>query len=104
MRPRGDNYWELGIRSWFPQPPLSGQGYTFHARVRVPKPFVPFAPGTTVRRLEEGGENVLETRIETPVQFAVILAGRYDMEERSGTASRSGSPPTPSTTRGPGNS
>jgi len=81
VRPRGDNYWELGIRPWFPQPSLSGQGYTFHARVRVPKPFVPFAPGATIRRAEEGGDNILETKVDTPVQFAVILAGKYDMEE-----------------------
>ena len=81
IRPRGDNYWELGIWPWFPQPALAGQAYTWHAVVRVPKPFVPFAPGTTVRREEEGGVNVLETRIDKPVQFAVILAGRYDMEE-----------------------
>jgi hypothetical protein len=83
VRPRGDNYWELGVRPWFPQPPLAGQAYTFHALVRVRKPFVPFASGATVRRAEEGEENVLETRIENPVQFAVILAGRYDMEEET---------------------
>ncbi len=81
IRPRGDSYWELGIWPWFPQPTLAGQAYTWHAVVRVPKPFVPFAPGTTVRREEEGSVNVLETRIDRPVQFAVILAGRYDMEE-----------------------
>ncbi len=81
VRPRGDRYWELGIWSWFPMPPLSGQGYTLHAEVRVPKPFVPFAPGKTVRREEVGGDNVLETRLDRPVQFAVILAGKYDMEE-----------------------
>lgn len=81
VRPRGDSYWELGIWPWFPQPTLAGQAYTWHAVVRVPKPFVPFAPGTTVRREEEGDLNVLETRLERPVQFAVILAGDYDMEE-----------------------
>ena len=81
VRPRGDSYWELGIWTWFPVPPLSGQAYTFRAEVRVPDPFVPFAPGKTVRREKEGPENVLETRIDTPIQFAVILAGRYDMEE-----------------------
>ncbi len=81
IRPRGDNYWELGIWPWFPQPTLAGQEYAWHAVVRVPKPFVPFAPGTTVRREEEGGLNVLETRVDRPVQFAVVLAGRYDMEE-----------------------
>ena len=81
VRPRGDSYWELGIWSWFPLPRLAGQAYTFRAEVRVPKPFVPFAPGKTVRRETEGADNVLETRIDTPVQYAVILAGRYDMEE-----------------------
>ena len=81
IRPRGDNYWELGIWPWFPQPTLAGQEYAWHAVVRVPKPFVPFAPGTTVRREEERGLNVLETRVDRPVQFAVVLAGRYDMEE-----------------------
>jgi hypothetical protein len=81
VRPGGDNYWELGVRSWFPQPHLSGQYYTFHAVVRVKKPFVPFAPGVTVRREEEGDENVLETRIDKPVQFAVILAGKYFTQE-----------------------
>ncbi len=54
VRPRGDNYWELGVRPWFPQPPLAGQAYTFHAVVRVKKPFVPFASGETVRR-DRGG-------------------------------------------------
>ena len=81
VRPRGDNYWELGIWPWFPVPPLAGQAYTFRAEVRVPKPFVPFAPGRTLRRDTEGNINVLETRVDKPIQFAVILAGRYDMEE-----------------------
>jgi len=83
VRPRGDNYWELGIWPWFPQPELSGQEYTFHAKVRVPKPFVPFAPGVTLSRKEEGADNVLETRVEKPIQFAVILAGNYQVQEES---------------------
>jgi hypothetical protein len=81
VRPRGDNYWELGIRPWFPQPYLAEQAYTLHVLVRVPKPFVPFAPGKTVRREEEGDRNVLETRVERPIQFAVILAGKYEVHE-----------------------
>jgi hypothetical protein len=81
VRPGGDSYWELGTTSWFPQPSLSGQFYTFHANVRVKKPFVPFAPGKTVRRIVEGDDNVLETRVEKPVCFAVILAGRYELDE-----------------------
>lgn len=81
IRPGGDNYWELGVSSWFPQPYLSEQAYTFHAVVRVPKPFVPFASGTTVRREVEGRDNVLETKIDRPVQYAVVLAGKYETQE-----------------------
>jgi aminopeptidase N len=81
VSPAGDSYWELGTRDWFPQPSLAGQLYTFHATVRVKKPFVPFAPGRTIRRVEEGDENLLETRVDKPICFAVILAGRYTIHE-----------------------
>jgi hypothetical protein len=81
IRPGGDNYWSLGVSPWFPQPVLGGQFYTFHAVVRVKKPFVPFAPGATVRRVEDGDENVLETRVDKPIQFAVVLAGKYEVRE-----------------------
>ena len=81
IRPGGDNYWELGVSSWFPQPYLSEQAYTFHAVVRVPKPFVPFASGKTVRREDAGGDNLLETKIDHPIQYAVVLAGKYHMQE-----------------------
>jgi hypothetical protein len=83
VQPRGDNYWELGIRPWFPQPSIEEQAYTFHAVVRVPRPFVPFAPGRTVRREQDGERNVLETRVDRPVQFAVILAGKYEVHEET---------------------
>ena len=82
-RPGGDNYWELGVEPWFPQPDLAGQYYTVHATVKVKKPFVPFAPGKTVRRVPEGEFNVLETRIDKPVQFMVVLAGTYEYEEET---------------------
>ncbi len=82
-RPGGDNYWELGVGPWFPQPDLSGQYYTVHALVKVKKPFVPFAPGRTLRRIEEGDFNVLETRIDRPVQFMVVLAGKYGFDEKT---------------------
>jgi Peptidase family M1 domain len=90
IRPGGDNYWELGVSSWFPQPYLSEQAYTFHAVVRVPPPFVPFASGTTVRRDTENGRNLLETRIDRPIQAAIILAGKYETREetRDGIAIR----------------
>jgi hypothetical protein len=81
VHPGGDSYWELGTRPWFPLPALAGQFYTFHALVRVKKPFVPFAPGKTIRRAAEGDENVVETRVDRPICFAVILAGAYEVEE-----------------------
>jgi hypothetical protein len=83
IRPDGDSYWMLGVEPWFPQPEIGSQYYTMHAVVRVKKPFVPFAPGVTVARRSEGDENVLETRVENPVQFAVVLAGRYEFEEET---------------------
>jgi hypothetical protein len=81
VHPGGDSYWDLGVWSWFPQPRLCEQFYTFHSVVHVKKPFVPFAPGVTVRRSAEGDDNVLETKVENPIQFAVVLAGKYDFKE-----------------------
>lgn len=81
VSPAGDSYWELGISDWFPQPSLAGQFYTFHATVRVKKPFVPFAPGKTLRRTVEGDDNLLETQVDKPICFAVILAGDYTIQE-----------------------
>ena len=82
VRPGGDSYWELGVEPWFPQPELlAGHYYTFHALVRVKKPFLAFAPGKTIRRAAEGDDNVLETRSDKPICFAAILAGRYEIEE-----------------------
>lgn len=81
VRPAGDSYWLLGVEPWFPQPEFGGQYYTLKTTTRVKKPFVPFAPGTTVSRRSEGDDNVLETRLDKPVQFAVVLAGKYEFEE-----------------------
>lgn len=83
VRPGGDNYWELGTSSWFPQPDLNGQSYRVKARIRTQKPFLPMACGRTVRRFEEGEFNGLEVAIDQPVQFFVILAGRYKMQEET---------------------
>ncbi|MEO8349665.1 MAG: M1 family aminopeptidase [Acidobacteriota bacterium] len=83
VRPSGDNYWLLGVEPWFPQPDFGGQYYTLTTTTRVKKPFVPFAPGTTVSRRSEGDDNVLETRLDKPVQFAVVLAGKYEFEEET---------------------
>lgn len=82
-RPGGDSYWELGTEPWFPQPDMGGQYYTVRSAVKVKKPFLPLVPGKTVRRAEEGEYNVLETRIEKPVQFFVVFAGKYAWEEET---------------------
>ena len=79
--PGGDSFWQLGTEPWFPQPDLNGQYYTIHSTVKVQKPWIAFAPGDTVRRVEEGDYNVVETKIVKPVQFAVIHAGKYAMYE-----------------------
>lgn len=81
VRPNNDNFWQLGTTAWFPQPDLNGQYYTIHATIKVAKPFIAFAPGTTVRREEEGEYNVVETRVDKPVQFAVVHAGKYFTHE-----------------------
>ena len=81
VHPGGDSYWELGIGTWFPQPEICEQAYTFHSVVRVKKPFLPFATGKTVRRAVEGDDNVLETREENPIAFAVVMAGDYTSKE-----------------------
>ncbi|HMM34408.1 MAG TPA: M1 family aminopeptidase [Thermoanaerobaculia bacterium] len=82
-RAGGDNLWELPIASgWYPQPlAFNSSHHTFHAVVRARKPFLAFASGETVRRTEEDGWNVLETRLEKPVPFATVLAGKYTTQE-----------------------
>ncbi len=78
--------WQLGLWPWFPQPPMGAQSYTVHAVARVKPPYVPIMPGTWLRRAEGGGYTVLETRIDRPVQFFVVDAGRFNIQEhRQGT-------------------
>ena len=83
IRPEGDNYWLLGVEPWFPQPDLAGQFYTFHATVRVKKPFVAFASGKVVARRTEGDMSIVETEIDKPVEFAIVLAGKYQSYEET---------------------
>jgi len=80
-RPGGDNAWQLGTDSWFPQPDLGGQYYTVHSIVKVKKPFIPLAPGKTVARTVEGDYNVVENVLDMPVQFEVVHAGKYETFE-----------------------
>lgn len=81
LRPGGDNYWELGVEPWFPQPDLGGQSYTVHALLRTHKDDVPVACGTTLRREQSEQGNLLEVVIDKPVQFFTIMAGAYALTE-----------------------
>jgi aminopeptidase N len=49
----------------------------------VKKPFVAFAPGDTIRRTTEGEYNLVENKIDKPVQFAVVHAGKYAFDEET---------------------
>ncbi|WP_306590198.1 M1 family metallopeptidase [Geothrix sp. 21YS21S-4] len=83
LRPGGDNYWELGVEPWFPQPEMDGQAYTVHAVVQTPKDDVPVAPGKTIRRVQGENGNLLEIRIDKPVQFFSMFAGAYSLTEET---------------------
>jgi len=81
FHPHADSFWELGVAPWFPQPDLNGQYYTVHSVVKVKQPYTAFAPGETISRTKEGDYNVVENRLDKPVQFAVVLAGKYGVSE-----------------------
>ena len=82
-RPQKSHYWELGISSWFPWVRMHEQAFTFHSVVRVEKPYLSFASGKSMRRTEEGNYSVNETRLEKPVRWVAILAGKYHFEEET---------------------
>src|SRR5258705_8468741 len=83
VRPNGDNYWSLLSEELFPQTPLAGAQYTTHGVIRVKKPFMAFASGKTVRREEEGDDNVLEVRSDLPSPFPSVIAGKYTAREET---------------------
>ena len=82
-RPEGSNYWELGIEPWFPMLGTNEMLFTYHALLKVKKPFTIFTSGKTLRREAEGDWNVLESRLEQPVGYIAILAGRYQYDEET---------------------
>lgn len=86
IRPNNDSYWSLSTWSWYPQPPLNGELATLEMTVKTPAPFTPFASGDTVDRTSAGGVNVVRTKLDKPMQFPVVAAGKYHLyeEERDG--------------------
>jgi len=83
LRPGGDSYWELGVEPWFPQPDMDGQAYTVHALLRTHKDDVSVACGKTIRREQGENGNLLEVRIDKPVQFFSLFAGAYTFTEEA---------------------
>lgn len=83
VRPGANSYWMLGTEPWFPMPGLNGQYYTVHSTLRVEKPFIGIAPGTTVSRTDEGDWNVVVNKIEKPVQFLCAMGGKYGIAEET---------------------
>lgn len=81
--PYSGNFWLLGIEPWLPTVPMNAQAYTYHALVKVKKPFVPFTSGKTIRREVEGDWNVLETKFDQTVNSVAILAGKYQFDEET---------------------
>lgn len=82
-RPDGSNYWELGIEPWFPMLAQNEMLFTYHAVLKVKKPFAVFTSGKTLRREAEGDWNVLESKLDQPVGYVAILAGKYQYEEET---------------------
>ena len=49
----------------------------------VPEALTPFASGAEVSRTTAGGRQRLVTRLEQPMQFAVVTAGKYKVIEET---------------------
>jgi hypothetical protein len=91
FRPEQMSYWELDTGgAWLPVPGWEAQAMTYHAVIKVKKPFTAFSNGRTVRRWQEGDLECAEFREDKPIQVPVILAGKYTTysEERGGTTVR----------------
>lgn len=81
LRPNGDTYWELGVEPWFPQPDLAGQAYTVRALFRTHAKDVAISCGKTLRREKTAEGNLLEVRVDKPIQFFTVMAGSYGFAE-----------------------
>jgi aminopeptidase N len=83
LRPGGHSYWVLGTWPWYPRQELSGERATMEITVDIPEPWTPFASGAEVTRTAQAGRRKLATRLEQPMQFAVVTAGKYRVIEET---------------------
>ena len=86
-QPSGDSYWRLGGEAWYPKPGTGGQEWAeIRITAEVRSPFLPFAGGEVLDRGKSGELSRVRTRLEAPMEAAMVLAGKYKTvtEEQDG--------------------
>jgi Peptidase family M1 domain len=81
--PTGNSYWQLGTWPWYPRQELAGELASIEITVDVPEPWTPFASGAEIARTSQTGRNKLTTKLERPMQFVVVIAGKYRTVEET---------------------
>ena len=84
LHPLNDSYWSLGTWPWYPQPEWNGEFATIEIELRVPEPYQPFASGNRVSEETRDGYTTLTTKLDKPVQYPVVAAGRYAARRAEG--------------------
>jgi Peptidase family M1 domain len=83
LRPAGHSYWVLGTWAWYPRQDWDGEMATMEITVDVPESLTAFASGSETTRTVQAGRRKLATRLEKPMQFAVVTAGKYRVLEET---------------------
>lgn len=82
--PAGNSHWMLGTGPWYPrQGGAGGERATIEITVDVPEPWTPFASGAEIARSTQAGRNKLTTRLDQPMRYAVVAAGKYRVVEET---------------------
>ena len=78
VRPSGDSYWRLGGEPWYPKPGVGGQEWAeIRITAKVRSPFLPFAGGEVVDSWTGDGASQVRTRLDAPMEYAMVVAGNY---------------------------
>lgn len=77
---KDDNYWDLSLADWYPNPGRTRTLATVNARIKVPSPFVPLCGGEVLRREEKDGINLLEVKFDKPISLFAAIAGNYKIK------------------------
>jgi hypothetical protein len=67
----------LNTYPWFPQHGFL-QRYSIDWTIRTPRPIIAVASGTTMKRWEEEGYNVLHSKEDEKIALASVLLGKYE--------------------------